>query len=79
MAKELPPFLQKFLDKFSNSRDFTISFTLHAILIAIFGGTVLFQAVQEPPDFEGGDGGFCAGGIRRPRSPSSSSRCSSRR
>jgi hypothetical protein len=58
MAKELPPFVQKFLDKFSNSRDFTISFTLHAILIAIFGGTVLFQAVQEPPDFEGGDGGF---------------------
>jgi hypothetical protein len=58
MAGELPPFLQKFIDKFSNSRDFTISFTLHAILIAIFGGTVLFQAVQEPPDFEGGDGGF---------------------
>jgi hypothetical protein len=58
MAKELPPVVQKFLDKFSNSRDFTISFTLHAILIAIFGGTVLFQAVQEPPDFEGGDGGF---------------------
>lgn len=58
MAKELPPFVQKFLDKFSNSRDFTISFTLHAILIAIFGGTVLFQAVQEPPDFEGESGGF---------------------
>jgi len=49
---------QKLLDKFSNSRDFTISFVLHAILIAIFGTTVLFQAVQEPPDFEGGDGGF---------------------
>ena len=58
MAKELPPFVQKILDKFSNSRDFTISFTLHVILIAIFGGTVLFQAVQEPPDFEGGEGGF---------------------
>lgn len=58
MAKELPPIVQKFLDKFSNSRDFTISFTLHAILIAIFGGTVLFQAVQEPPDFEGESGGF---------------------
>ncbi len=58
MAKELPPFVQKFLDKFSNSRDFTISFTLHAILIAIFSGTVLFQAVQEPPDFEGESGGF---------------------
>lgn len=58
MAKELPPFLQKLIDKFSNSRDFTISFALHAILIAIFGGTVLFQAVKEPPDFEGGEGGF---------------------
>lgn len=58
MAQELPPFFQKVVDKFSNSRDFTISFTLHAILIAIFGGTVLFQAVQEPPDFEGGEGGF---------------------
>jgi len=58
MAGELPPFLQKFIDKFSNSRDFTISFTLHAILVAIFGGTVLFQAVSEPPDFEGESGGF---------------------
>ena len=35
MAKELPPFVQKVLDKFSNSRDFTISFALHAILVAI--------------------------------------------
>lgn len=58
MAKELPPFVQKFIDKFSNSRDFTISFTLHAIIIAIFGGTILFQAKTEPPDFEGGDSGF---------------------
>ena len=54
MAKELPAFLQKLLDKFSTSRDFTISFALHAILIGLFGGTVLYQAVQEPPDFEGG-------------------------
>ena len=56
MANERPPFLQKLIDKFSNSRDFTISFALHAILVAIFGGTVLFQAVKEPPDFEGGSG-----------------------
>jgi len=56
MANELPPFLQKLIDKFSNSRDFTISFALHAILVAIFGGTVLFQAVKPPPDFEGGSG-----------------------
>ncbi|HEY5704536.1 MAG TPA: DUF4159 domain-containing protein [Terrimicrobiaceae bacterium] len=58
MAKELPVFLQKVLDKFSNSRDFTISFALHALLIALFGGTVLYRAVQEPPDFEGETGGF---------------------
>ncbi|NBO46956.1 MAG: hypothetical protein EBU85_08140 [Actinobacteria bacterium] len=28
------------------------------ILVSVFGGTVLFQAVQEPPDFEGGGEGF---------------------
>lgn len=66
MAKELPPFVQKILDKFSNSRDFTISFVLHVILIAIFGGTVLFQAVQEPPDFEGESGGFVQGDTSAP-------------
>lgn len=54
------PLLQKLIDKFSNSRDFTISFVLHVILVAIFGTTVLFQAVQEPPDFEG-EGGFVGG------------------
>lgn len=58
MANSLPPFLQKLIDKFSDSRDFTISVALHAILVAIFGSTVLYQAVKEPPDFEGGSGGF---------------------
>jgi hypothetical protein len=28
------------------------------VLIALFGGTVLYRAVQEPPDFEGEWGGF---------------------
>lgn len=55
------PLLQKLLDKFSNSRDFTISFVLHVILVMVFGTTVLFQAVQEPPDFEGESGGFVGG------------------
>lgn len=54
----MPDILQKILDKFSNSRDFTISFFLHVLLIVIFGTTVLFQAVSEPPDFEGADSGF---------------------
>jgi len=50
--------LQKVVDRFSRSRFFTISLIVHVILVAIFGGTVLFKAIQEPPDFEGGDGGF---------------------
>ena len=52
--------LQKLLDKLRNSRDFTISLLLHVILVSIFGGTVLYKAVQEPPDFEGGGEGFVA-------------------
>jgi hypothetical protein len=50
--------LQKLVDKLRNSRDFTISLLLHVILVSIFGGAVLFEAVQEPPDFEGGGEGF---------------------
>lgn len=53
--------LDRLIEKFNSSRFFTISFILHFLLIAIFGGTVLFEAMQEPPDFEGGEGGFLAG------------------
>jgi len=52
--------LQKVVDRFNRSRFFTISLIVHVLLIAIFGGTVLFKAIQEPPDFEGGEGGFVA-------------------
>jgi hypothetical protein len=58
MSDESPSPLQKLLDKLRNSRDFTISLLLHVVLVSIFGGTVLFQAVQEPPDFEGAGEGF---------------------
>jgi hypothetical protein len=58
MSVDVAALIQKLLDKLSNSRDFTISAALHAVLIALFGGTVLYQAVQEPPDFEGEWGGF---------------------
>ncbi|MGA0176536.1 MAG: DUF4159 domain-containing protein [Chthoniobacterales bacterium] len=54
--------LDRLIEKFSESRFFTISFVLHVLLIAIFGGTVLFEAMQEPSDFEGGEGGFVAAG-----------------
>lgn len=61
-APEKNSLLDRLIDKFNNSRFFTISFVLHVLLIVIFGGTVLFEAMQEPPDFEGGEGGFLAGG-----------------
>ncbi len=61
-SKPTNDFAQKLIDKFSESRDFTISFVLHVVLVAIFGTTVLFQAVQEPPDFEGEGGTFVGGG-----------------
>lgn len=54
--------LDRLVEKFNDSRFFTISFVLHLLLIAVFGGTVLFEAMQEPPDFEGGEGGFVAPG-----------------
>jgi hypothetical protein len=50
--------LEKFIEKIKTSRDFTISLLIHIIFVAIFGTTVLFKATQEPPDFEGGEGGF---------------------
>ena len=62
--------LDRLIDKFNNSRFFTISFVLHVLLIVIFGGTVLFEAMQEPPDFEGGEGGFLAGGEETAPPPS---------
>ena len=62
--------VQKLFDKFSNSRDFTISFVLHVILVALFGTTVLFQAVQEPPDFQGDPGDrFVAAAETAPKPP----------
>lgn len=61
-APEKNTFLDKVIEKFNNSRFFTISFVLHVLLIVLFGGTVLFEAMQEPPDFEGGEGGFVAAG-----------------
>lgn len=64
--------LDKLIEKFNNSRFFTISFVLHVLLIVIFGGTVLFEAMQEPPDFEGGEGGFLAGGEEVAAPPSAS-------
>ena len=58
MSEDSQSPLDRFITKLKNSRDFTISLLIHVIFVSIFGGTVLFQAVQEPPDFEGGGEGF---------------------
>lgn len=53
-----PAILDRLIEKLSESRFFTISFVFHVLLIIIFGGTVMFEAMREPSDFEGGDSGF---------------------
>ncbi len=63
------PLIQKTLNKFSNSREFTISAVLHVILVAVFSTAVLFEATQEPPDFEGEGGGFVSSGGGESYSP----------
>jgi hypothetical protein len=63
-----PIWLDSLIDRLRTSREFTISLLVHIIFVAIFGGTVLFQATQEPPDFEG-EGGFVAGGGEQVSAP----------
>lgn len=71
-APEKNSLVERLIEKFNNSRFFTISFVLHVLLIVIFGGTVLFEAMQEPPDFEGGEGGFLAAGDQTAAPPNPS-------
>jgi len=59
----------KIVEKFSNSRYASISLVLHVILIAVFGTTVLFEAVSEPPDFEGAGGEFVSGASEQTAAP----------
>jgi hypothetical protein len=64
--------LQRLIDKINNSRFFTISLGIHVLLVLVFGGTVMYQAIQEPPDFEGGgEGGFVESGPSAPPPPPS--------
>ncbi len=59
----------RLVDRFSNSRFFTISFILHVLLIAFFGGTVLVEVMQKPSDFTGGPHGFVAVPEHQPAPP----------
>ncbi|MFV0337848.1 MAG: DUF4159 domain-containing protein [Chthoniobacterales bacterium] len=47
---------QRLIDKFSSSRDFTISFFLHAILLALLSSAVLFEVTNEPAEFQAEQG-----------------------
>ena len=58
MSSRQSSLVRKLIDKLSRSRDFTISFVLHVILVTLFGSTVLYQVVKEPPDFKGEDNRF---------------------
>jgi hypothetical protein len=51
----LAPLFTRILEKFSKSREFTVSFILHLILVALFGTAVLFEATQEPANFQSGE------------------------
>jgi hypothetical protein len=53
-----PGWIQSLLERISNSREVTLSFCFHIILVAVFGTAVLFEVVQEPSDFTGGGDRF---------------------
>jgi hypothetical protein len=56
-------FIHRLAERLRNSRDFSISLMVHIIFVALFGGTVLFQAAQAPPRLRGRR----RGGVRRSR------------
>jgi Domain of unknown function (DUF4159) len=59
MTGQHPPLVQRFLDKVSRSRDFSISIAIHVILVALFGSTILFQIVNKPePEFVASEPAF---------------------
>lgn len=49
-----------FIEWLASAQSFTYSTILHAILVLMLGGTVLFQASQKPPDFTAEAGGLVA-------------------
>ena len=67
-SQKKPPVAATLVEKLRNSREFSISVLIHIIFVALFGGTVLFQAAMEPPDFEG-EGGFVTGGGEQVTAP----------
>lgn len=52
----------------ADARSISISLALHVIIIVLFGGTVLFKAIEPPADFSA-DGGFLGDGSEESAPP----------
>lgn len=48
---------RNFIERLARSRDFSISLILHLLLVVLFGSTVLFEVVQQPPEMISSDPG----------------------
>jgi hypothetical protein len=46
------------IDKLSSAQSFTFSTLIHAVLVLLLGGTVLFKHYSQPPDFAAPPGGL---------------------
>lgn len=56
MARQLPPLAQRFLDRISRSRDLSISVSIHAIIVLLFGLAVIPSALKVPAEFKATEG-----------------------
>lgn len=62
-AESRPPMSQRVLMFLARARFFTASALVHSILIVIGGGVVLFQHIEEPPDFVAESGSLLAADV----------------
>ena len=54
------PFVERLQERLAASRFLTFSALIHAVLIFLFGGVVLYKQATEVPDFAASDGGLVA-------------------
>jgi hypothetical protein len=54
------PFMERVQERLAASRFLTFSALIHAVLIFLFGGVVLYKQAQDVPDFAASDGGLVA-------------------
>lgn len=69
MTGQPPPLVQKFLDKLSKSRDFSISLIVHGILVAVFGTMIWVKVIEEEPEIRASEGRFVVDRVKTPEKP----------